>query len=165
MHEDSTLAIEIGGTAVVDDYDLLAVGGEATLGGTLDISFIDGFQPSAGDTFTFLNADSLVGDFDTVTISSIAGELLGFLALGVNTAELIVTFGADFDRDLDVDGDDLLALQNVEPSLIPLWEAQYGSAASSLAASQQVPEPASLLMCVAAIALLPSPRRKPRGCC
>lgn len=154
MREGSTLAIEIGGTAVVDDYDFLAVGGEATLGGTLDLSFIEGFQPSAGDTFTFLNANSLIGDFDTVTIPSIAGQLLGFVSLGVNTAELIVTFGADFDRDLDVDGDDLLAIQREDPSLVSLWQTQYGSDASALMASQQVPEPGTFALCLMSVCLL-----------
>ncbi|QDT01588.1 PQQ-dependent sugar dehydrogenase [Adhaeretor mobilis] len=160
MVEGATLAVEIGGTSAVEDYDLLAVTGTAAIDGTLDVSFIDGFQPSAGDAFTFLNAESLVGEFDSVTIPSIAGQLVGFISLGVNTAELIVTFGADFDRDLDVDGADLLAIQLADPSLVPLWQDQYGNDASALAAAEQVPEPATGLLLLASLALAPL-RRKP----
>ncbi len=38
-----------------DDFDQLQTGGFATLGGTLRVSFIDGFRPMEGDSFQFLD--------------------------------------------------------------------------------------------------------------
>jgi len=65
-----TLEIEIGGLtagpgdSVVDNgYDQINVAGQAQLDGTLEISLINGFEPSAGDTFDFLTFDSVEGKF------------------------------------------------------------------------------------------------------
>ncbi|EXJ16062.1 hypothetical protein D779_0686 [Imhoffiella purpurea] len=60
----STLLIEIAGESV---FDTLDIGGQASiLGGTLEISFLDGYLPKEGDTFEFLLADGGVsGSFDS----------------------------------------------------------------------------------------------------
>ncbi|MGI9428484.1 MAG: hypothetical protein ACR2NM_07495, partial [Bythopirellula sp.] len=63
------------------------------------------------------------------------------------------SMSADVDLDGDVDGNDFLWIQRTEPSLISLWESQYGSTAP-LAAAQAVPEPATLLMALLAAQFL-----------
>lgn len=80
--------------------------------------------------------------------------------MGIDTAELIITFGADFDRDLDVDGADLLAIQREDPSLVSLWHTQYGSNANELPAGQTVPGPSSVLLLITPLAVVLISQRK-----
>jgi len=62
------LKIEMAGTLPAQ-FDVLAVTGNAMLGGTLSLDFIDGFVPHAGDAFTFLNvAGSTVGNFADILV-------------------------------------------------------------------------------------------------
>ena len=62
-----TLDIEIGGT----QQDLLDVYGNVTLSGdtTLNLHFINGFAPSQGDGFSFINAFSSSIDFSGLTVN------------------------------------------------------------------------------------------------
>lgn len=60
----ATLVMELGGTAP-DQFDRLTVSGTATLGGTLMIMLIDGFEPGPGDSFTILTAAARQGEFST----------------------------------------------------------------------------------------------------
>ena len=48
------LEIEIGGLAAQSEYDVLVVTGNADFDGTIQLKFIDGFAPHAGDQFDFL---------------------------------------------------------------------------------------------------------------
>jgi uncharacterized protein with beta-barrel porin domain len=60
-----TLRIEIAGTAP-GQFDLLSVGGSASLAGTLQLVRLGNFKLHVGDTITFLTADSVSGTFDTI---------------------------------------------------------------------------------------------------
>ncbi|MBN2047523.1 MAG: DUF3737 family protein, partial [Anaerolineaceae bacterium] len=69
-----TLQIEIGGLTpgpgdpvVNDGYDQINVTNLATLDGTLEIVFLDGFVPSVGDTFDFMTFGSVSGSFANAT--------------------------------------------------------------------------------------------------
>jgi hypothetical protein len=67
----ATYFAEIGGLAAGTEYDVLAVSGVATLGGTLDVELIDGFSPAIGDQFVVLRgAGGVVGEFDSVDFST-----------------------------------------------------------------------------------------------
>ncbi len=57
------LDIDIGGTTAGSQYDQLAVSGTATLGGTVNVSLINGFQPALGNTFQPLTFASSIGNF------------------------------------------------------------------------------------------------------
>jgi hypothetical protein len=48
---DATLAIALGGSEAGADYSQLIVNGLATLGGTLDVQLVNGYQPQFGDLF------------------------------------------------------------------------------------------------------------------
>ena len=60
-----TLLIEIGGLTLGSQYDRLAVGGLATLDGTLDVDLINAYSPNDGDVFRVLTFGSRSGDFST----------------------------------------------------------------------------------------------------
>lgn len=63
----SILQIEIGGLGL-GESDLIDVSGLLTLGGTLELLFIDDFQNTVTefDTLFFLEANSIVSDFDNI---------------------------------------------------------------------------------------------------
>ncbi|MEM8679297.1 MAG: hypothetical protein AAGF97_08100, partial [Planctomycetota bacterium] len=63
---NGTLRIELGGTAPAQ-FDRVAVSGAATIAGNLTVETIPGFTPSAGDSFEFLTAAMLNGQFQGLT--------------------------------------------------------------------------------------------------
>jgi tyrosinase len=65
------LTIEIAGLLPGTEYDVLNVGGTAFLDGVLNLYFLGDFAPEAGDTFKFLNASKIVGDFSKIYISGL----------------------------------------------------------------------------------------------
>ncbi len=60
--------IELGGTAAGTEYDVLAISGDATFAGTLNVSLIDPFVPGEGDSFEIITYGSRTGEFDTVNL-------------------------------------------------------------------------------------------------
>ena len=62
-----TITAYIGGPDAGKNYSQLAVTGDAFLDGTLNVNVIDGFTPSLGQTFTIVTANSITGNFPTVT--------------------------------------------------------------------------------------------------
>jgi PEP-CTERM motif len=70
--------LDLGGLTAGSQFDLLNVTGTTSLNGTLDISLINAFFPTAGDTFTFITSGGLVsGIFATVNGLNIgSGEML-----------------------------------------------------------------------------------------
>ena len=65
------LNIEVNGTTPGTQYDQLVVTGTATLAGRLNVSA--GFTPSVGNTFQFLQAGSITGDFQVVSLPTLSG--------------------------------------------------------------------------------------------
>ena len=64
-----TLQLEIGGTTPGSGFDTLAIAGNVTLDGTLDVSLFGGFTPAAGDVFDLLDwAGTLTGTFDELLL-------------------------------------------------------------------------------------------------
>ena len=61
------LAIKLGGTSAGTNYDQLSVGGNASLAGSLDLSYWNGFTPSATNVFTVLVCGVHAGAFSAVT--------------------------------------------------------------------------------------------------
>ena len=66
---DSTTAaivIEIGGTEPGTDYDRLEVTGTFTPAGSLNVDFINGFNPQDGDVFVPVTASGITGGFENL---------------------------------------------------------------------------------------------------
>jgi outer membrane autotransporter protein len=65
QNANGTLLIGVGGT-LPGQFSLLQVGGHASLGGTLQLMQLGGFQLHIGDKLTFLTAGSVSGSFSTI---------------------------------------------------------------------------------------------------
>jgi hypothetical protein len=64
----AVLRIEMQGLTPVTQHDQLAVQGTATLGGTLEVSFLNGYVPAVGDPFVVLTCTTAcTGTFAAVT--------------------------------------------------------------------------------------------------
>ena len=65
-----TLSAELGG-AGGGQSDVLSVGGSATLGGLLEVSFINGYAPAFGDTLNVITAGARSGTFNNTQGTSL----------------------------------------------------------------------------------------------
>jgi hypothetical protein len=94
-----TLNLELGGLTPGTQYDRLAVGGTATLAGTLNVSLINGFVPSLGNAFQILTFAARAGDFAVKNGLNLGGGL--HLTPSFNPTDLAltaVTCGATLSR-------------------------------------------------------------------
>jgi hypothetical protein len=70
-----TMLVEIGGSDQGVSYDLISViGNDATIDGTLEVSFVDGFAPVIGESFDILTAVNVIGEFGD-TLLPVLGNL------------------------------------------------------------------------------------------
>jgi len=67
--------LELANTTVGSGYDQLDVAGTLLLGGTLDVTLLDGFAPRFGDTFDLLDFARLSGRFDAIHLPALDGGL------------------------------------------------------------------------------------------
>ena len=138
---NGALEIEVGGELASSQYDLVSVTGTAFLGGDLLLALIDDYVPGPDETFTVLDATSLVGQYDNVNPGQRLATTDGLGTFQVNygftsayaATELVLSdFQAgpvgDFDLDGDVDGQDFLLWQR-DPIIGQLddWKANFGA--------------------------------------
>ncbi len=94
---NAALNVELGGLNVGSDYDQLAVSGNANLGGTLNISILNGFTPDAGDQFNIVSCGgTCAGTFDAVNLPPNVD-----FDIQVNTGNVILEFSGGGDADGD----------------------------------------------------------------
>jgi T5SS/PEP-CTERM-associated repeat protein len=79
------LNIELGGLTPVTQYDQLAVANALAVGGTLQVTLINGFNPGAGATFDILDFLSLSGTFGTVNLPGGTWDQTALYTTGVLT--------------------------------------------------------------------------------
>jgi T5SS/PEP-CTERM-associated repeat protein len=161
----NTIFMELGGIAP-GAFDQVLVGNNLTLGGTLDVSLLSGFVPTAGATFNLFDWASVSGTFAALSLPALGG------GLSWNTSQLYTTgvlsvdgVSGDFDHDGDVDGADLLVWQrggSPTPNSsadLAVWKTNFGFGAATPAASA-VPEPGSQPLIVSMLAMLFAYRRE-----
>ena len=167
------MEIEIGGTTPEEEHDQLAVSGDVTVGGALEMVFLDGFAPLTGQEFDLIHfggtaqvafsATSILGllpgfEFDLIE----SGGALTMIAL--NDGVFAPSLAADFDGDGDVDGDDFLIWQSgfgcigdcttqdgdadgdhdVDGDDFLIWQTEFSGGADLNAGA--VPEPSTALL-------------------
>ena len=107
-----TLAIQLGGTAV-GAFDALAVGGAATLDGTLAVSLVNGFTLANNESFPVLTFGSRAGDFATnsgltqggITLSKNYSATALTLTTPSSGAGALFVTESQIPRSVDTDGD------------------------------------------------------------
>ncbi|MBA4107867.1 MAG: hypothetical protein C0485_19210 [Pirellula sp.] len=171
----TTLAIELGGSASAQ-YDQIHVTGGLSLGGDLEVSFINGFSPTAGQTFNILDWGSLSGTFSVLDLPALGRGLAWNTSTLYSSGVLSVAldYTADFDQDSDVDAADLSKWKvgfgtplsathmqgdangdgAIDGADFLAWQRQLGSYVPAVSANAPVPEPStSMLVIVAAVGI------------
>ena len=166
FQQDATgvLDFDLGGPSSSGWFDALDTQGDIVLGGTLEISLAEGFDPTVGESYAILNsqAGTIAGTFDSFLAPALAGR---WWSLGYQSTQVVLSIQAitaDFDGNGLVDGDDLddwqLAYQDgtnaadadgdgdSDGSDFLAWQRQYGSGVPVGELSVAVPEPSSVLL-------------------
>ena len=95
-----TLLMQLASPTV---YDKLVVTGTATLGGTLQVSLLNGYTPKKGETFTYLTAGHITGAFSNIDTGTLVGLQASYLLTGTNaTLEIVelTAFQKSFAKDV-----------------------------------------------------------------
>jgi hypothetical protein len=104
-----TMEIELAGPAQGSQFDHLAVAGAASLGGTLNVRFLNGYAPAVGSTFRFLDCTGTRGGtFGAVTVADAAPNLGAAVQYDTHGAWVVIVQvcgSPDFDCDGDIGTD------------------------------------------------------------
>jgi len=181
QHDTGTLEIEIGGTAQGEEYDSLAVTGTAAVDGTLWVSLIDDFVPSAGQQFTVLSSAGL-----TAGGLTLAGPASDSFNLVVDGSDLVLqslgsSVAGDYSGNGLVDAADYNIWRDTFGQSVPIgtgadgvangvideldyefWKGRFGISATATGSGQTVPEPASILLAMLTVLAAVCHRRCPR---
>ncbi len=84
--------------AAAGNHDQIDVTGSATLDGTIDVTFINGYAPVAGDAFEVVTCNPCSGTFSAVNLPALAAGLLW------KTSNLADKFLVEIEADDDLDG-------------------------------------------------------------
>jgi cyclophilin family peptidyl-prolyl cis-trans isomerase len=181
---DGTLDIQLRETMPDTEHDRLVVSETAFLAGRLDISLLSGFVPAAGDSFTVLTAESIVGNFAEFDLPQLSPGLVWDIVRST-TAVTLSAVRADFNHNGLVDAADFALWRNARNAKVTpftgadgngdgtvndldlaIWRSNFGNTAGTstgtsgtLAAA--VPEPSSPTL-MAAIGLLFATARRAR---
>jgi hypothetical protein len=128
----NTLHIDIGDGAL----DQLAIAGDATVGGALSITLLDGFMPALDDTFEILTAaGGIGGTFAETNLPALGGNLGWNLDYGANSVTLAAVPGlpGDFNLDGAVDAADyVIWRKNIRaPEPYEEWRGNFGASVAA----------------------------------
>jgi autotransporter-associated beta strand protein len=85
QQSSGALQMEVGGTVPGVQHDMLIVTGTASLSGRLDVELINGFVPQPGNEMQLLLAGSVVGKFDSQSVSPDLATVNPNVAVDVET--------------------------------------------------------------------------------
>ncbi len=178
--DTNVLKIELGGTTLGTQYDHVAVAGQLTLDGKLQVSKIDlsnGFNFAPGQSFDILDWSSLSGTFSTLQLPTLSAGLMWNTSQLYTAGILSVGLPGDFNGNGMVDAADFIAWRKGLGTLYTqddynLWRSNFGHTAGSGAgaggfnssviagsARVAVPEPSGLALLILAGSLLSLHRR------
>lgn len=177
----SDLFIEIGGTAAGSQFDKVNVADQLSVGGTLNVSLINGFAPAAGQSFDILDFAALNGTFNTLNLPALAGGLSWNTSQLYTTGTLSIVGGVpgDYNNNGVVDAADYVLWRNGGPLANEVdapgvvnagdyteWRTRFGNASGAggglTISGAAVPEPSTIVALLIALkmGLLPSGRRR-----
>jgi hypothetical protein len=166
------LEIELAGLAPGTEYDRLNVAGVAALGGTLDVSLLNGFMPAEGDQFLILSAAGGVsGTFTTEILPPLEGGLFLDVVYQPTAVSLLATrLGGDFNADGTVDTADFIVWRKSGGSQAgyDTWRASFGRSTgngqaapgSARGLNLAVPEPSAATLILALLSAAAFLRRQ-----
>jgi hypothetical protein len=156
------------------EYDQLDITGQATLDGGLDIVTLGLFEPSPGDVFEILRANSITGVFDTTAaeLPALNGGLnwlIHYTATTVSLEVVAARLPGDYNADGLVNAADYAMWRDglgttFTQSDYDVWRANFGAtrAAGSIL-DTAVPEPATYVgVIIALVAVLTAFARRSR---
>ena len=162
---------EIGGLLSRNFDSLDVTGFNAILDGTLELSLINGFVPDIGDTFTIIQANSIVGTFDTINdlsgglifdviynptsvvvhVTKLLGDLNGDGFVGIDDLNIVLANWNQIippgDPLADPNGDGFVGIDDLN-TVLGNWNAGVPPAAH---ASSAIPEPTAIGVMMLAI--------------
>jgi hypothetical protein len=171
----TSLNIELGGIAPGTGYDRIQVAGRLSIGGILSLSLINGFAPSAGDTFDILDWGTLDGTFSDVVLPNLgatkAWDTSSLYTSGVLSV-LSVALPGDHNLDGTVDAADYVMWRKTNvggAQGYTDWYANFGASSggggsADRAAQATVPEPAAAAFLLSGLLVACAVRRNERGC-
>jgi hypothetical protein len=176
QQQNGTLAIELGGLTAVTQHDQLAASRFAFLDGKLEVSLVMAFTPNVGNTFTILTAGALDGIQGTFAQTMLpAGYIWDVIYNPQSVVLSVIGIGlaGDYNGDGTVNAADYTVWRNnlhtsnpaadgdgsgmVDWADYVLWKNNYGmseGAGTSFDLFGNVPEPTSVVLLVAALAVL-----------
>lgn len=160
-----TLDIDVGGSGA-NAFDSWAVTGNAVLSGTLSVDAVDGFTPTAGQTFTVLTASSV----SAASLTLGGPDASMFNLIKTPTSLVLQAVGAgvvgDYNNDGNVNAADFV-LWRKNPAAnggaggYTDWRQNFGSGGVG-SGGGAVPEPTSLLLVLMAGLAMTAATRRPR---
>jgi hypothetical protein len=168
LADTNTLFIEIGGTTPGSQYDRLTISGTASLAGILNVSTINGFTPSAGQSFDILDWGSVAGTFSALQLPALAGGLTWNASQLYSAGVLSIGLSGDFNANGTVDAADYVAWRKglgtiYSQSDYDIWRANFGQPGgngSGVSVNTAIPESASLLQMILTAAGMSTRRRR-----
>jgi hypothetical protein len=177
----TNLEVELAGLAAGSQYDQVHVAGQLSIDGTLEVVLIDDFTPSAGNSFNLFDWGSVSGTFATLSLPTLAGGLTWNTSLLYSTGVISVAAAGipgDYNSNGTVDAGDYVlwrkynntsttlpndATPGTNASDYTVWRAHFGQppgSGSGTSANAAVPEPATLVMLMFAVAVQGLRRRR-----
>lgn len=96
QQQAGSLYMELGGISPGSQHDQLQISGTTSLNGTLNITTINGFSPSIGQSFTLMTYASRIGQFSNITGMDFGSGLVGVLDYGAQSLTLSVRQTSSF---------------------------------------------------------------------
>jgi hypothetical protein len=176
----ASLLMELAGIAPGTQFDRLVIAGSASLAGSLNVSLLNGYLPTAGNSFEIIaTAGGVLGTFSDELLPALAPNLEWNVLYGTNTVTLQVAavgLPGDYNADGSIDAADYIvwrknsgtnnALPNdpiggiIGQAQFDQWRAHFGQTApgGGSSASDAVPEPSYWLGCVILFAIFAAKR-------
>lgn len=99
----NSLLMQIGGTTAGAQFDQISVVGSAAFNGTLSVVLLNGFLPSAGQSFPLIEYGVRAGTFTTVNLPTLPNSLTWSVNYGTDALTLSVN-SSSLPGDLNLDG-------------------------------------------------------------